>query len=52
MRWETVVQKFERLSEPRADAPLRHEIVEAVARLDAIRVADLTRLLARIPSGA
>ncbi|MBI2877473.1 MAG: MmgE/PrpD family protein [Candidatus Tectomicrobia bacterium] len=48
MRWETVVQKFERLSGPYADASLRREIVGAVAHLESIPVADLVRLLARV----
>jgi 2-methylcitrate dehydratase len=48
MRWETVVQKFERLSRPYTDASLQREIVEAVANLEAIQVADLMRLLAKV----
>lgn len=48
MRWETVVEKFERLSRSYTDASLRREIVEAVADLPSIRVADLTALLARV----
>ncbi len=47
MHWETVVKKFERLSEPYTTPMLRREIVEAVARLDAIRIADLTSLLSQ-----
>ncbi len=52
MRWETVVQKFERLSRPYTDASLQREIAEAVANLEAIQVADLTQLLAkaRVPN--
>lgn len=42
MRWETVVQKFERLSRPYTDASLQCEIAEA------IQVADLMRLLAKV----
>lgn len=48
MRWETVVKKFERLSAPYADIALRREIVEAVEHLDAIRIAELAGLLARV----
>lgn len=48
MRWETVVQKFERLSSPYADAALRQEIVEAVAHLEDLQVKALMRLLARV----
>lgn len=52
MRWETVVQKFERLSGARADASLRREIVGAVANLETIQVSDLTRLLAQVRATA
>ncbi len=48
MRWETVVQKFERLVGAYTDASLRREISEAVANLETIRVSDLTRLLAQV----
>ncbi len=48
MRWDTLVEKFERLSQPYTDAGLRREIVEAVANLDAIQVSDLTQLLSKI----
>lgn len=48
MSWENAVEKFERLSEPYADRELRREIAEATANLEAIQVADLTRLLARV----
>jgi 2-methylcitrate dehydratase len=48
MNWETIVQKFERLSLPYAAPSLRQEIVDAVANLDSIQVAELTRLLAKV----
>ncbi len=48
MRWETVVEKFTRLSAPYTDASLRQEIVEAVASLEAIQVDDLMQLLAGV----
>lgn len=48
MRWETVVEKFERLSQPSADAGLRKDIVETVGGLEDARVADLTTLLERV----
>ncbi len=48
MRWETVREKFEALSEARADASLRGEIADAVSRLDAIRFKELTGLLERV----
>lgn len=49
MAWERVVEKFDRLSALYTDASLRREIVEAVANLEDIQVADLISLLARIP---
>jgi 2-methylcitrate dehydratase len=48
MRWETVVQKFERLSAPYTDTDLRQAIVEAVERLENLQVEELMRLLARV----
>lgn len=48
MRWETVVQKFERLSKPYTDAPLRLKIIDTVADLDSIQVEYLIRLLKKI----
>lgn len=48
MRWETVFQKFHRLSEPYAAASLRHEIADVVANLEMTQVADLMRLLAKV----
>ena len=51
MRWETVARKFEALASPHAPASLRKEIEDACARLDAIRVSDLTALLGRVGRG-
>jgi 2-methylcitrate dehydratase len=48
MSRETVVGKFEYLSAPFTDALLRREIIDAVANLEAIQVADLARLLAKV----
>lgn len=48
MRWETVVGKFERLTESHADVALRRQIIEAVAGLEGITVRDLTALLAQV----
>src|SRR5947209_1268100 len=45
--WESVVEKFERLSVRSTDAPLRREIVQAVANLEAIRVRELMKLISR-----
>lgn len=52
MRWETVVQKFERLSSPYTDAPLRLKIIDAVADMDSIQIAYLMRLLAKVQISA
>ncbi len=48
MSWATVARKFERLSAPYANRDLRREIIEAVANLESIQVADLTRLLSEV----
>lgn len=52
MRWETVVEKFERLSAPHAESALRREIADAVNNLESIEVSDLTRLLANVRTSA
>jgi 2-methylcitrate dehydratase len=48
MRWEKVVEKFERLAFPYADRPLRQAIIAMVANLEHIQVAELTHLLAEV----
>ena len=48
MRWESVVDKFDGLSEPYADATLRREIVDAVSSLEAVPVKEFAALLARV----
>jgi 2-methylcitrate dehydratase len=48
MTWPSVVDKFERLSGNFADAALRKEILDAVARLESIQIADLTELLTQV----
>ena len=48
MRWDTVVEKFDRLGAPHADATLRQDIVSAVANLESIGVSDLMQLLAKV----
>ena len=48
MSWDRVVEKFHWLGEPFADAALRAEIIEAVARLDEIPVAELAGLLGAV----
>jgi 2-methylcitrate dehydratase len=52
MRWETVVEKFERLSTAYAHPSLRRRIVDAVANLEKIRVRELTGLLADVKAPA
>jgi len=47
MSWDAVVAKFERLSSGNTSAALRGQIVEAVGRLENVRVADLAKLLGR-----
>lgn len=44
-RWETVIAKFDRLSEAYVDAAQRREIIEAVANLETIPISALLRLL-------
>ena len=48
MRWESLVEKFERLCEPYTEAMLRREIVDAVGSLEAVPVQELAGLLARV----
>ncbi|MDR7435034.1 MAG: MmgE/PrpD family protein [Armatimonadota bacterium] len=48
MRWETVVNKFRKLSAPFADESLQAEIIDAIANLEAIQVSELTRLLEKV----
>ena len=45
MKWETVVKKFEKLTEGRVHARLGKNITETIAHLENCRVADLTRLI-------
>jgi 2-methylcitrate dehydratase len=47
--WETVYDKFEKLTAPYADAGLRKQIVDAVAAIDEIQVSDLTTTLSKVP---
>ncbi|MFQ5796991.1 MAG: MmgE/PrpD family protein [Candidatus Bipolaricaulia bacterium] len=48
MEWETVVRKFKRLSRAYAGSTLRQSIVDAVAHLEEITVADLVELLTKV----
>jgi len=48
MGWDHVARKFQTLSERAAEAPLRKEILAAVANLETIPVAELSRLLAQV----
>lgn len=54
MSWETVADKFKRLSEPYTDARLRQNIADAVADLGDITVAEFVELLAQVqtPGGS
>jgi 2-methylcitrate dehydratase len=45
MSWETAVRKFEELVSSHIDRLLREEIIDAVSRLESLRVSELTRLL-------
>ncbi len=45
MAWETVIKKFEGLSESYVNRPLREEIADSVAHLEKIHVSDLMGLL-------
>jgi 2-methylcitrate dehydratase len=48
MSWETVVRKFELLGYSATTGRLRHQIVDAVANLEQIPIANLTDLLAQV----
>ncbi len=48
MRWETVLQKFKRLSSPYADGKLQEDIAAAVEHLETIKVSHLMGLLAKV----
>lgn len=47
-RWETVMAKFQRLSEPFTTEALRDEIVETIARIEDAPVSKLTGLLGQV----
>jgi 2-methylcitrate dehydratase len=51
MRWETVVDKFARLAEPRLGEKSSHKVIEAVKQLEKTNTADLMELLSRRPEG-
>lgn len=48
LSWERAVEKFNWLSEPFADAELRHSIVEAVIKVDERPISDLMGLLGKV----
>ena len=50
MAWETVIKKFEGLSEPYVNRPLREEIADSVAHLEKVQVSDLMGLLGQVKS--
>lgn len=46
-QWDTITEKFDRLSDGRIPLSLQSEIKEAVTNLETIRVSDLTNLLGK-----
>jgi 2-methylcitrate dehydratase len=48
LSWERAVEKFNWLSEPFADDALRHNLIEAVVKIDERPIADLMSLLAKV----
>jgi len=52
MRWETVLQKFDRLAESYAESSLRREIAQAVAELEKVQISDLMKILGRVKAPA
>lgn len=48
MQWETIVKKFEQLSQARIPLPLQQGIEEAVAHLENIEVSELASLLGKV----
>jgi 2-methylcitrate dehydratase len=48
LSWQRAVEKFNWLSEPFADAALRHNIVEAVVKIDERPIADLMDLVGEV----
>ena len=52
MSWDTVVGKFEALSEHHTDSALRGEIADAVSRLESIQARELADLLGRVKEAA
>jgi 2-methylcitrate dehydratase len=51
MPWERVVEKFDGLAAPHADARLRREISEAVGNLEDVEARELAGLLGRVGKG-
>lgn len=48
MTWETITQKFNRLTQSYTDTSLREAIIQAVGNLETIKVKELTELLTQI----
>jgi hypothetical protein len=48
MGWNTVIKKFEQLSQARISPQLQREIEEAVANLENIQMSELMSLLGKI----
>jgi 2-methylcitrate dehydratase len=51
LSWEKVTEKFESLCPSGMDRKLKSDIIDAVARLEEIKVAELMRFLAKVPCG-
>ena len=50
MSWDMAIEKFGRLAGAAVDDTLRRGLIDAVSHLEDLEVADLTRLLAQVPS--
>ncbi len=49
MTWKQAVEKFQRLSNLRVDGDVRKDIVTSVAKIEDVKVEDMTGLLELIP---
>ncbi len=48
MEWSTVVEKFGFLCDDFISAQMKEEIIDAVSRIDAIQVSDLTSIISKM----
>jgi len=51
MGWEGAARKFHGLASRFAAGPLRERLVDTIARLDRVKVTDLTALLSKVGNG-